>query len=238
MKFIKDEKTSVDSIDSRTWIFYFFNFGFGLAVTIALFLLFTLGRVYLEFHIAGWVAQSSTLSFADWAGVYVAVTFAMACCGFLSSAGLVYTSLRASLKIHNLALRRLLDGKMSFFWTTPIGRIINRLSRDVDQLDYMLPFALDQMTGLLLQALGIFVAVAIIYPFAIITFPFLFFGFFLLVFYLRAGMRQFRRLAGVLRSFVTTSLDTCIVGSSTIRAMNFYDRFEKKFEEVQLFIFV
>lgn len=119
---------------------------------------------------------------------------------------------------------------MTFFWTTPVGRILNRLSRDVDNMDLLLPFALDQFFGLFLQALGIFVAVAIVYPVAISTFPFLLLGFALCIFYLRAGMRQFRRLGGVIRSFVASELDTCITGASTIRAMDCYPQFERRFE--------
>jgi ABC-type multidrug transport system fused ATPase/permease subunit len=80
--------------------------------------------------------------------VYGVVTFLTALFGFFSSAGLVYVTLRASLLIHNLTLRTVLNGTMQFFWSTPLGRILNRLSRDVDQLDFMLPMALDQFTGL------------------------------------------------------------------------------------------
>ena len=69
--------------------------------------------VQQEFHIASWVGRTTALSYADWAGVYVSVTFAMGIFAVLSSGGLVFTTLRAALLIHNLVLRRVLDGNQS-----------------------------------------------------------------------------------------------------------------------------
>ncbi len=161
--------------------------------------------------------------------VMVAVTTGLLLLMFVASAGLQLGALRASKIIHNQVLRRVLDATMQFFWSTPIGRILNRLGRDVDQLDLLLPFALDQSISLLLQALGIFVAVAIVFPVALATFPALFVGFAILIYFLRAGMRQFRRLGGVVRSFVMTSLEVAIVGKSVISAMDVFPRFEQEF---------
>jgi ABC-type multidrug transport system fused ATPase/permease subunit len=45
----------------------------------------------------------------------------------------------ASKKLHILILSGVLHAPMSFFDTTPIGRIINRFAKDIDSIDSSLP---------------------------------------------------------------------------------------------------
>jgi len=47
--------------------------------------------------------------------------------------------LKASRTLHNNMLSRIMKAPMSFFDTTPIGRIVNRFSSDVQILDQSLP---------------------------------------------------------------------------------------------------
>ena len=49
------------------------------------------------------------------------------------------TAVSASKKGHMKALHRVLRSPMRFFETTPTGRIMNRLSSDIDILDTVLP---------------------------------------------------------------------------------------------------
>lgn len=51
-------------------------------------------------------------------------------------------SMNASKKIFERFLRRILSSPLSFFDTTPFGRIMNRVGKDVDALDNELPFIL------------------------------------------------------------------------------------------------
>ena len=43
-------------------------------------------------------------------------------------------------KLHKELLEHILMSTMAFFDTTPIGRIINRFSKDIDEIDLMIPF--------------------------------------------------------------------------------------------------
>merc|ERR1719394_2102558 len=55
------------------------------------------------------------------------------------SAILALTTLNASKQLHKKMLIRVLQSPMSFFDTTPLGRIVNRFAKDVDVCDQTLP---------------------------------------------------------------------------------------------------
>ena len=44
----------------------------------------------------------------------------------------------ASRKVHHASLHRLVAAPISFFDTTPVGRVLNRFSKDTDDMDYQL----------------------------------------------------------------------------------------------------
>ncbi len=50
----------------------------------------------------------------------------------------------AGRKLHLIILMGVLHAPMSFFDTTPIGRIINRFAKDIDSVDTALPNAFTQ----------------------------------------------------------------------------------------------
>lgn len=52
-------------------------------------------------------------------------------------------SLYSAKKLHNVSLKYILRWPMNLFDTTPIGRILNRFSKDVDTLDNSLPYTLE-----------------------------------------------------------------------------------------------
>ena len=58
---------------------------------------------------------------------------------FLGSLFMYLGTLKSAAAYHSKMLRRILHAPMSFFDTTPMGRIVNRFSKDIDTLDTVLP---------------------------------------------------------------------------------------------------
>ena len=61
---------------------------------------------------------------------------------FVSSLTFALGSLYAAREMHNIMLNFVLRWPMSLFDTTPLGRILNRFSKDVDTVDTVLPMVL------------------------------------------------------------------------------------------------
>ena len=58
------------------------------------------------------------------------------------SVALAYATTNAARVMHARLVRRILRVPMTFFDTTPLGRVMNRCSKDVDTLDEQLPMKL------------------------------------------------------------------------------------------------
>ena len=63
-------------------------------------------------------------------------------------------TLRSSVKLHKELLERILSSTMAFFDTTPVGRIINRFSKDMDEIDLMIPTHIKDILSDLFSVLG------------------------------------------------------------------------------------
>ena len=55
----------------------------------------------------------------------------------------VIRMIRATSVLHEKMLRNILRGPMSFFDTTPTGRIVNRFSQDVESIDLKIPQSIE-----------------------------------------------------------------------------------------------
>jgi ABC-type multidrug transport system fused ATPase/permease subunit len=55
---------------------------------------------------------------------------------------LVFGGLKASKRLHNPMLHQILKAPITYFDTTPLGRILNRFGKDIDVVDNMLPMNL------------------------------------------------------------------------------------------------
>jgi len=139
---------------------------------------------------------------------------------FMAAAGI-----RAARIIHRDAISRILKAPISFFDTTPLGRIINRFSKDQDTLDSQLfrtlqmffnNFAATVVTlGLMVYATPIF---------GIVLLPLLILYYFVQEVY-RYTSRELKRLDSLTRSPLYANITETMQGLPTIRAYDAQERF-------------
>lgn len=150
----------------------------------------------------------------------------------VGSISLNLAALRGSKILHDNMLHRVLRAPMSFFDTTPMGRVLNRFSKDVDTADVTLRFNLRMLLMQFFRAVASFIIIsmqnAIFLAFAI---PLLIVYYFIQKFYI-ATSRQLKRLESISRSPIYVHFSETVTGSSSIRAYGAGDRFITRSNEL------
>ncbi|NWR28958.1 MRP7 protein, partial [Tachuris rubrigastra] len=137
-----------------------------------------------------------------------------------------YGTLRAATVIHNRLLQRALKATVTFFDTTPTGRILNRFSSDLYCVDENLPFFLNIFLANMYGLLGILVIISYGLPWiALVLLP-LAVLYFSIQRYYRHTSRELKRLYNVTLSPIYTHFSETLSGLSSIRAMRATQRFE------------
>ncbi|EGD76178.1 hypothetical protein PTSG_00884 [Salpingoeca rosetta] len=141
----------------------------------------------------------------------------------------VRQTLAASSNLHKQVFERIIHAPMSFFDTTPTGRILNRFSRDLDEIDVRLPFVAEQFlqnSALLLITLCM---IAYVFPWFLLALVPIAAFFFSVVHFFRPTQRQVKRLSSATRSPLVSQLSATLQGIHTIAAFEKKDAFLTKF---------
>lgn len=77
---------------------------------------------------------------------------------------------RAAKKLHNVLLDSLLRCTMQFFESTPIGRILNRVSKDIEVSETRIPDLFRTFVRSALSVLSVVVVVSITQPYFVLLF--------------------------------------------------------------------
>lgn len=114
---------------------------------------------------------------------------------------------------------------MAFFDTTPLGRIINRFSKDTDVIDAFLPSVMRNWIWMFFSVVAIFIVISISTPlFMTVALPVIIVYYFVQKFYV-ATSRQLKRIESTTRSPIYSHFSETVSGQSTIRAYNEQRRF-------------
>lgn len=126
---------------------------------------------------------------------------------------------------------------MAFFDTTPVGRIINRFSKDMDEIDLMIPTHIKDILSDMFSVLGTLFVVCYATPIIISVVIPLVILFYLIQSAFLSTSRQLKRMINVTRSPINSSLTESFSGASTIRAYRMQNSFvrvnERRIEEHQ-----
>uniref|UniRef100_A0A671M1F4 ATP-binding cassette sub-family C member 5 n=1 Tax=Sinocyclocheilus anshuiensis TaxID=1608454 RepID=A0A671M1F4_9TELE len=130
-------------------------------------------------------------------------------------------TLRASSKLHDTMFKQILGSPMSFFDTTPTGRLVNRFSKDQDEVDAVLPFNMENFLQFCLTVTFTILTICIVFPYLLIAVSVLAVIFATILYVFQRSIRQMKRMENVSRSPWISLTTSTIQGLSTIHA---YDK--------------
>lgn len=141
---------------------------------------------------------------------------------------LCYMGVTASKYLNLKAVKRILHTPMSYLDTTPIGRILNRFTKDTDSLDNELTESIRLLVAQFSSIIGVIVLCIVYLPWFAIAVPFLFVLFLLITDHYQSSGREIKRLEAIQRSFVYNNLNEVLGGMDTIKSYRSQERFLAK----------
>ncbi|XP_019356117.1 ATP-binding cassette sub-family C member 10 isoform X1 [Alligator mississippiensis] len=172
------------------------------------------------------VPHNETLNVNFYLSVYGGIAGANSLFTILRAFLFAYGTIRAATIIHSRLLQRVTKATMTFFDTTPTGRILNRFSSDLYCIDDSLPFILNIFLANVYGLLGMLVMITYGLPWIGLVLLPLTALYFSIQRYYRRTSRELKRLYSLTLSPIYTHFSETLTGLSTIRAMRATDRFE------------
>ena len=182
-------------------------------------------NVVTSLWLSWWTSNKFGYSEGQYIGVYAALGIFQAMLMFSFSLSLSILGTTSSRIMLQRALTRVMRAPMSFFDTTPLGRITNRFSKDVDIMDNNLTDAMRMFFLTLAMVTSVFILIIVYFHYFAIALGPLFLMFVFSAGYYRASAREMKRHESVLRSVVFAKFSEAVSGTASIRAYGLQDYF-------------
>ncbi|KRX98141.1 Multidrug resistance-associated protein 1 [Trichinella pseudospiralis] len=242
-KLIQEEEAAVGNIKAKVYLDYIKAIGFFSTFAITMLYITSNGfSVGASFWLADWSYDANryaneTTSTDVRLGIYASLGILQGIFILLATTLLSYSMVLASRDIHESLLNNLLRSPMSFYDVTPLGRILNRIGKDIDVIDDTLPLTVRTWIMAGLGVLSVLLVILISTPiFAAVIVPIAILYYFLQKIYIRSS-RQLKRIESITRSPVYSHFQESLTGAAVIRAFQVQERFifesERRLDENQ-----
>ncbi|KAM9366664.1 ATP-binding cassette sub-family C member 12 [Symphorus nematophorus] len=132
-------------------------------------------------------------------------------------------TLNAACKLHDTMFKNIIASPMSFFDTTPTGRILNRFSKDQEEVDIVLPLHMDPFLQFCLLVTFTIIIISAVFPPMLLAVFIMGALFTLILFIFQRSIRQMKRMENISRSPCISLTTSALQGLSTIHAYNIRD---------------
>lgn len=162
-------------------------------------------------------------------GAYIGGYLGLAFGFVLLTAIRAYTNLMSALQasriIHFNSLTTLVRAPVTFFDTTPVGRILNRFSKDTDDVDFLLSMSMTEFGNCIMQLLATLIFLAAVQPIILAGIVPLMVIYWFLQRYYRRSYIEMQRIDSVSRSPIYAHFSESLAGVETIRAYRLAEAF-------------
>ncbi|KAI1289988.1 ATP-binding cassette sub-family C member 4 [Halotydeus destructor] len=246
MKNVTDKKTDEESSQSSSSMFdvfwTYFRSGSSLIVVLSV-VITAIASQFLYNYNDWWLSEwsddfesyqtnstnSPLMGEANNLITYTLLTISLFALTFVRTVGASILCLNSSINLHNTIFHKLLLAKMAFFETNPMGRILNRFTRDMGFVDQRIPTSLNTVIMGLGGSMGAVLVTAAVSPYLILPALFLpVVAISLQRVYVRSAI-PLTRLEAITMSPVYNHITSTFDGLSTIRAFGMESVFEKQY---------
>ena len=221
IKIIKEEERSLSGVKWKVYIDYFKYMG-GICYIIIVVLIVCLWQANKggsDMWLAYWSEEENQQK-NKWIffSVFSALGIASVIFMFFRICMLTRGVIKLGRDVHHDMIEKLIKAPINLFHETiPRGQIYNRLSKDLDQMNFSM-WALGDLLISLFSVIGAFVLCGYYDPFSLLYMPIVFIaGYFVTRFYLR-GSRPLTRISSISRSPILNTISETLPGNPTIRA--------------------
>ena len=218
---IEKETTETGSVKFKVYVNYMKAIGLtGTLLAIAFQAVFTASNIMSNFWLTFWTDPKNQLNLTDneYLGIYGGIGIAQAISTMALALVIGLTTLNGAKLLHKNMLVRIMMGPMSFFDTTPIGRIVNRFAKDVDVCDNTLPGNLRSWLSTFANFIATLISIISVLPlFCVVIIPAALVFFVVQKLYVNTS-RQLKRLESVTRSPIYSHFGETLTGAPCIRA--------------------
>uniref|UniRef100_A0A7N6BHJ0 ATP-binding cassette, sub-family C (CFTR/MRP), member 12 n=1 Tax=Anabas testudineus TaxID=64144 RepID=A0A7N6BHJ0_ANATE len=158
----------------------------------------------------GDISQNPHLHFYQM--VYGVMVLVMVVLAILKCFIYTHVTLNAACKFHDTMFRKVIASPMSFFDTTPTGRILNRFAKDQEEVDTVLPLHMDPFLQFCLLVAFTIIIISSVFPYMLIA-----------VLVMGIFIRHMKKMENISRSPCISLTTSTLQGLSTIHAYNTRD---------------
>ncbi|CAD6567059.1 MAG: hypothetical protein TREMPRED_003289 [Tremellales sp. Tagirdzhanova-0007] len=166
----------------------------------------------------------------DYMAIYAALGVFAAISTWAATYTIILAGIRASFALFDGAWAAVMRSPTGWHDRTPTGRIINRLSKDIEMLDDRLAQVWNQLLSNALSVVGTFALVMYSFPYLGLVFIPLGVFYYLVASYYRQTSREVKRVDSILRSFIYSSFGEQLAGLAVIRAFGQQNNFERRLQ--------
>ncbi|KZT73648.1 ABC protein [Daedalea quercina L-15889] len=132
-----------------------------------------------------------------------------------------------SSNLHHDAIRNIFYAPMSYFDTTPLGRILSIFGKDIENIDNQLPVSMRLFILTISNMIGSVTIITVLEHYFIIAVVGIAFGYNYFASFYRASARELKRIDAMLRSLLYAHFAESLSGLPTIRSYGETNRFLK-----------
>ncbi|KAI8137621.1 hypothetical protein BJV82DRAFT_646813 [Fennellomyces sp. T-0311] len=170
-------------------------------------------------------AKTNGIDVKYYLGVYFILGIVAVVVTSIRSLAIFYGSIKASRRLHERLLDKILRAKVRFFDSTPMGRVVNRFSSDLATIDQEVSPSMAFLIYSIVSTICTVVLISYVVPAFVVPGIVIAIIYWLVGAYYLATSRDMKRLNSVSRSPIYVQFGETVNGVATIRAFGSQNRF-------------